>query len=195
MSLLQHTAPLATASRTTNTLRPRSNIRLARPQFAVRASSEEQQPSISAPEAETPSIPAGEISNRNAEVRADIGQARAPTFAEAQAFDGPAPETINGRLAMLGITAALAAEFATGVGLREQWLKAPTPIFLSFAIIAIASYIPIFKGFTRKEPFANGFWSTKAENWNGRAAMLGFAALIATEALSGKSIPHFYGLF
>ena len=46
----------------------------------------------------------------------------------------------------------------------------------------------------RKEPFANGFWSTRAENWNGRAAMMGFTFLIITEALSGKSIPHFYGL-
>ena len=44
----------------------------------------------------------------------------------------------------------------------------------------------------RKEPFANGFWSTKAENWNGRVAMMGFTALIVTEALSGKSIPQFY---
>lgn len=69
--------------------------------------------------------------------------------AEAQSFDGPAPETINGRLAMLGVTSALAAEFVTGVGLREQWLKAPAPILFSFAIIAIASYIPILKGFTR----------------------------------------------
>lgn len=50
---------------------------------------------------------------------------------------------------MLGVTSALAAEFVTGVGLREQWLKAPTPILFSFAIIAIASYIPILKGFTR----------------------------------------------
>ena len=46
---------------------------------------------------------------------------------------------------MLGITSALAAEFATGVGLKEQWLIAPTPIFISFAVIAIATYIPIFK--------------------------------------------------
>ena len=45
----------------------------------------------------------------------------------------------------------------------------------------------------RKEPFANGVWQTKAENWNGRVAMMGFTALIITEALSGKSIPQFYG--
>ncbi len=74
--------------------------------------------------------------------------------AEAQSFDGPAPETINGRLAMLGVTSALAAELVTGVGLREQWLKAPAPILFSFAIIAIASYIPILKGFTRYAPFS-----------------------------------------
>lgn len=74
-------------------------------------------------------------------------------FAEAQSFDGPAPETINGRLAMLGVTSALAAELVTGVGLREQWLKAPAPILFSFAIIAIASYIPILKGFTRYAAF------------------------------------------
>lgn len=54
---------------------------------------------------------------------------------------------------MLGITSALAAEFATGVGLREQWLKAPAPILFSFAFIAIASYIPILKGFTRYAQF------------------------------------------
>lgn len=139
-------------------------------------------------------IAAGNISNENAEKRADLGAVRPPTLFEAQSFDGPAPETINGRLAMLGITSALAAEFVTGVGLREQWLDAPAPILFSFAIIAIASYIPILKGFTRKEPFANGIWQTKAENWNGRVAMMGFTALIITEALSGKSIPQFYGL-
>ena len=122
-------------------------------------------------------IAPGNISNQNAEKRADLGATRPPTLfgklvypvllsavtyapyllkaedafacAEAQSFDGPAPETINGRLAMLGITSALAAEFVTGVGLREQWLEAPAPILFSFAVIAIASYIPILKGFTR----------------------------------------------
>ncbi|KAL0031405.1 hypothetical protein WJX79_009454, partial [Trebouxia sp. C0005] len=92
---------------------------------------------------------------RRAGKGSDIGAKRPPTLFEAQSFDGPAPETINGRLAMLGVTSALAAELVTGVGLREQWLKAPAPILFSFAIIAIASYIPILKGFTRKEPFEN----------------------------------------
>ncbi len=55
-------------------------------------------------------------------------------------------------LQMLGITSALAAEFATGVGLKEQWLIAPTPIFISFAVVAIATYIPIFKVSSTSEP-------------------------------------------
>ena len=53
---------------------------------------------------------------------------------------------------MLGITSALAAEFATGVGLKEQWLIAPTPIFISFAVVAIATYIPIFKVSSKSGP-------------------------------------------
>ena len=39
---------------------------------------------------------AGNISNENAERRADMPGK--PNFAEANAFDGPGPETINSRL-------------------------------------------------------------------------------------------------
>ena len=41
-------------------------------------------------------IEAGNISNENAERRADMSGK--PNFAEANAFDGPGPETINSRL-------------------------------------------------------------------------------------------------
>lgn len=44
------------------------------------------------------------------------------------------------------------------------------------------------RGYTRKEPFANGIWTPKAENWNGRVAMLGFTGIVITEALAGKSV-------
>ena len=44
------------------------------------------------------------------------------------------------------------------------------------------------RGYTRKEPFANGIWTPKAENWNGRTAMIGFTGIIITEALAGKSV-------
>ncbi|DBA82125.1 hypothetical protein WJX77_005557 [Trebouxia sp. C0004] len=205
-SVLTSRVQLSVVSQRRSTLRcnpvlsaRRSVIRRAGPQEPAgpRGETTEQisdvpEPSID--QSKTENIQPGNISNENAERRADIGATRPPTLFEAQSFDGPAPETINGRLAMLGVTSALAAELVTGVGLREQWLKAPAPILFSFAIIAIASYIPILKGFTRKESFENGPFTTKAENWNGRAAMMGFTFLIITEALSGKSIPQFYGL-
>ena len=44
------------------------------------------------------------------------------------------------------------------------------------------------RGYTRKEPFSNGIWTPKAENWNGRVAMMGFTGIIITEALAGKSV-------
>jgi len=137
-------------------------------------------------------IEAGNISNENAERRANAGPDQ--SFTSIQAFDGVAPETINGRLAMIGVTSALAAEFTTGIGIKEQVATAPLSIAATFLLFSFASYIPIVRGFTRKEPFANGFWSTKAENWNGRVAMVGFALLIVVEALTGKITPEIYGL-
>lgn len=44
--------------------------------------------------------PSSEVSPRSAEMRADLGNAA--DFWQMQVFDGPAPETINGRLSMLG---------------------------------------------------------------------------------------------
>jgi len=143
---------------------------------------------------DTRNIEAGNVTPEGAEKRADIGKERKPEFSEAQAFDGPAPETINGRLAMLGVLTCLAAEFNTGVGVKEQVAKSPLPILAVFVIISLASYIPIFRGYTRKEPFANSFWSPKAENWNGRLAMMGFAGILVTEALAGKTTLQFWGL-
>ena len=100
-------------------------------------------------------------------------QVRPPLPSEVQAFDGPAPETINSRLAMLGVTSALAAEFATGVryrsplvltlnrllklsrketrnlvaqlGVKEQVAQQPVGIILVFALISLASYVPIVR--------------------------------------------------
>ncbi len=46
----------------------------------------------------------------------------------------------------------------------------------------------LLRGYTRKEPFANGIWTPKAENWNGRTAMIGFTGIVLTEALAGKSV-------
>lgn len=56
-----------------------------------------------------------------------------------------APETINSRLAMLGVTSALAAEFVSGIGIKEQVATAPLSIAAVFILISLASYIPIVR--------------------------------------------------
>jgi hypothetical protein len=132
-----------------------------------------------------------------AEIRADLGTS-ATDINQLQTFDGPAPETINGRLAMLGVATGLVLEWTTGQGLLQQTADHPIFVFVSFVLISIATYIPLIKGYTRKEAFSNNLlglsWSPKAENWNGRLAMMGFTGMILTEALSGVNTLQAWGL-
>lgn len=37
-------------------------------------------------------------------------------------------------------------------------------------------------------------FSAGAENWNGRLAMIGFVAALATELITGQGVLHFWGL-
>eukprot|EP00775_Hariotina_reticulata_P006950 gene6950-biopygen8745 len=139
----------------------------------------------------------GNVSPRMAELRADLGNS-VTDLSQLQTFDGPAPETINGRLAMLAVVTGLAGEWLTGKGLLEQTADHPVVVFASFVIISIATYVPLFKGHTRKEPFANSFlglnWTPQAENWNGRLAMMGFTGMILTEAIAGCNTLQAWGL-
>ena len=171
---LSRAAPLSSAKRC-NALASRPARLVRGNRLSVRAetdkSVESQTPNVN--RNKTENIEAGNLSNENAEKRADIGKTREPTpagkgtpvdvfpvcdyavevlvdelchlHAEAQAFDGPAPETINGRLAMLGVVTCLGAEFSTNVGIQEQIAKAPFSILGTFVIISLASYIPIFR--------------------------------------------------
>lgn len=52
--------------------------------------------------------------------------APAPSLAGVMAFSGPAPELINGRLAMLAFVSALGAELATGEPVLRQLAEEPT---------------------------------------------------------------------
>merc|ERR1711990_397237 len=97
---------------------------------------------------------------------------KAPTLGDAMAFAGSAPETINGRLAMLGFIAALGAEASSGETVFQQIGDAEPSILFAFIMFAAASLIQILKG-VKKEKFA--FFSPEAEMLNGRAAMIGFA--------------------
>jgi len=134
-----------------------------------------------------------DVTPTSANMRADLG-ASYTNASELQAFDGPAPETINSRLSMLGVLIALIYEAKTGLGIREQIADHPFIVIGTFVLFAIASYVPISKGFTRKEPFANGVWTPKAENWNGRIAMMGFLGMCITEAVSGTNTISAWGL-
>lgn len=69
------------------------------------------------------------------------------------AFSGPAPEKINGRLAMLGFVAALGAEINSEESILNQFSDAALPVLAAFAVFSIASFIPILKGANPNEQF------------------------------------------
>jgi len=110
---------------------------------------------------------------------------KAVSLGDAMAFSGPVPETVNGRLAMLGFLAAVGAELASGETVFQQVVDAPGPILGAFFAFALASLVPILKGADLKEAF--GPFTPSAELTNGRFAMMGLAAVLALEYFSGKA--------
>uniref|UniRef100_A0A453II79 Uncharacterized protein n=2 Tax=Aegilops tauschii subsp. strangulata TaxID=200361 RepID=A0A453II79_AEGTS len=109
-----------------------------------------------------------------------------PSVWDALAFSGPAPERINGRLAMVGFVAALSVEAARGGGLLDQaGSGAGLGWFLTTAaVFSVASLVPLLQG-QSVESKSSGVWSADAELWNGRFAMLGLVALAITEFITG----------
>lgn len=101
------------------------------------------------------------------------------------AFSGPAPEIVNGRLAMLGIVAAAASEVSTGKAVAEQFSTAPSAVIATGAVLIAASIVPLLK--SAEEGMAIGPFTPKAELANARAAMIGFAALLVLEYARGGS--------
>ncbi|KAI3946526.1 hypothetical protein MKX01_017742 [Papaver californicum] len=90
-------------------------------------------------------------------------------FTDLLAFSGPAPERINGRLAMTGGT-DVAAQLTDG---ELPWFVI-TSVVLSVGVTA--------------ESKSDGLMSSSAEMWNGRAAMLGLVALVLTEVAKGGAL-------
>ncbi|KAE9589034.1 hypothetical protein Lal_00000504 [Lupinus albus] len=109
-------------------------------------------------------------------------------FGDVLAFSGPAPERINGRLAMIGFVAAIAVELSNGEDVFTQISNGGIPWFLGTSVLlTLASLIPLFQGVS-VESKSKTIMSSDAELWNGRFAMLGLVALAFTEFLKGGTL-------
>lgn len=113
--------------------------------------------------------------------------------AEIMKFSGPAPELINGRLAMLGFTAAMGAELTSQETFVQQFSDAPVTIIAVSALLVVASLIPIVRGTAVMddgggEGVRPGGFNVTNELINGRAAMLGLSIMIAYEAITGAAL-------
>mmetsp|Transcript_25313 Transcript_25313/g.70789 ORF Transcript_25313/g.70789 Transcript_25313/m.70789 type:complete len:205 (-) Transcript_25313:199-813(-) len=117
-------------------------------------------------------------------VTVDGSVAGETSFGDVMAFSGPAPEIINGRLAMLGFVSAIAAELRTEETILQQWGKEPTLIALTFILLMAGSLAPMFSG--KKDSL--GPFTPEAEMLNGRAAMIGFASILIAEAVRGSAL-------
>ncbi|XP_050373650.1 early light-induced protein 2, chloroplastic-like [Argentina anserina] len=109
-------------------------------------------------------------------------------FGDVFAFSGPAPERINGRLAMVGFVSALAVELLKGQDVFSQISDGGVSVFLGTSILlSVASVIPLFQGVS-VESKSKGLMTSDAELWNGRLAMLGLVALAFTEYVKGGTL-------
>ncbi|XP_071737402.1 early light-induced protein 2, chloroplastic-like [Rutidosis leptorrhynchoides] len=109
-------------------------------------------------------------------------------FSDVLAFSGPAPERINGRLAMIGFVSALAVEIGSGQGVLTQISNGGLTVFVGTSVVlTLASLVPLFKGVSVQSK-SSGLMTSDAEMWNGRAAMLGLVALAFTEFVTGSAL-------
>ncbi len=189
---------ISTMRQVTGIVRPCAVLPATRRHLVVRASTESEQATSPATEQNATVFYAGSSYNEEewaAAVEKGI-VAPAPqdpaetalgelSISDAMAFSGPAPELINGRLAMLAFVSAFGAELASGESALAQWRDEPTGVFLTFILFSAASLIPMLNSPNGAKREAFGPFSPEAETLNGRMAMIGFFALLVTETVRG----------
>ncbi|KAI3692083.1 hypothetical protein L6452_31892 [Arctium lappa] len=109
-------------------------------------------------------------------------------FSDVLAFSGPAPERINGRLAMIGFVSAMAVELTSGQDVFTQISNGGVAVFVGTSVVlTLASLVPLLKGVSVQSK-SKRIMSSDAEMWNGRFAMLGLVALAFTEFVKGTPL-------
>merc|ERR1719326_2261315 len=122
-------------------------------------------------------------------------------------FNGWAPEVINGRLAQLGFVAAVQSEISTGQTLAEQFQNNFTAFGASVLLVTVASFAPSLQQAITKDLPGNksigyasdpktiapsedpfGIFKESSEMANSRAAMVGIAAMLATELVINRPV-------
>eukprot|EP01023_Acetabularia_acetabulum_P006960 TRINITY_DN1295_c0_g2_i3.p2 TRINITY_DN1295_c0_g2~~TRINITY_DN1295_c0_g2_i3.p2 ORF type:complete len:232 (+),score=47.70 TRINITY_DN1295_c0_g2_i3:190-885(+) len=102
------------------------------------------------------------------------------------------PETIHGRLAMIGIlTGVLARVFGAG-SLLFQFGKFPAPVIIFVALITAASIIPGVKGadeaqiktLLSENSIPEELFTESNERFHGRLAMIGLSVIFLVEAVT-----------
>ncbi|DBA87387.1 hypothetical protein WJX77_000279 [Trebouxia sp. C0004] len=121
------------------------------------------------------------------------------TIQDVMAFTGPAPERVNGRLAMLAFVAVAFGELTTHKSVLEQVPTVPFRIIFVSLLISAASIIPKYSSGTSLHDLTEAasrtglppqlkFFNKTHEVWVGRVAMLGFTGLIMVELFKGGAL-------
>lgn len=113
------------------------------------------------------------------------------SFFNFMSFAGAGPEVINGRAAMLGIVTAYLVEASTGESVIQQIARHPAAsleFLVVVALVTLGSMVPVYKNLEGSKVAAGSPFQPKSEEINGRAAMIGFAALLITEAIKGSAV-------
>lgn len=105
-----------------------------------------------------------------------------PTTQNIMDFDGMAPETINGRLAMMGIVPYMVIKATTESTMLDQFNQNSFLIVLSSVAIAMGSLVVMAKNIQPKDEEI-GIFNAKAELTNGRVAMIGIASALIVEGV------------